>query len=151
MGAECGRPERRLVGGEEVDRPAQAVGFHQPAPLPEFRAHILTSRSGHAYANRELCGGHHLRVDTANCTDDLDEVGIWPRLQQGVLGEPPSPYLRPGERSHGPTPLVTLYVDTRAFYLLARWRCACMARLCYRSRRRSSARTYDRWHMERRG
>jgi hypothetical protein len=100
MRAERRRPERRLAGGKEMDCPAQAVGLHQSAMLPEFRAHVLTRHASHADADGEFSGGHHLRVGAAYRTDNLDEIHLGSRSQQGVPGESPRPYLRPGERSH---------------------------------------------------
>jgi hypothetical protein len=92
--------EWRLVGGNEMHCPTQAVGLHQTTPLPEFRANVFACYAGHAHADRYFSGGHHLRVDTAYFADYGDEVGLGSWLQQGVPVEPPSPHLRPGERSH---------------------------------------------------
>ena len=90
-------PQGELVGGMDVERAAQRPRLHELTPLPERVAHVGLRDPVDASRELELGGAHHLRVDAADVTDDLDEPVRGRSLVEVASREPSRANLVPGE------------------------------------------------------
>jgi hypothetical protein len=72
-GSSSRKPQRQLVRGMEVERPAQRPGLDERAIAPECVAHVVLRDSVNASRELQLGRGLNLRVDPTERADDLDE------------------------------------------------------------------------------
>ena len=96
----------------DVQCPAEGPRLRKRASLPERVAHVGLRDALHARRELQLGGPHHLGVDPADVTHDLDEIlGCSPR-EQVASRQPAHPHLlpgdsgtleRPGQRAHRPS------------------------------------------------
>jgi hypothetical protein len=57
-----------------VDGPADPVGLDQALALPQLVADLAPGDAGDPEPERQLGGGHDLRVDPADLAGDVDEL-----------------------------------------------------------------------------
>jgi ketol-acid reductoisomerase len=89
-------PQRQLVGGQQVQRPAHRPGLDQRALLPQRARHRVGREVVDPRPRRQLGAGHDLGVQPAERARDLDHRVGGRAPRQPVACEPPRGDLRPG-------------------------------------------------------
>ena len=82
----------------EVERAANRPCLHELSSLPKGVAHVLLGHPFDPRAERELGCSHHLRMDSAGCSHDVDEALGLRAVRQEMAGEPPGTNVVPGDR-----------------------------------------------------
>ena len=98
-GAPRREPKRELVGGVEVERPAERPRLDEVAPLPQRRADVRLRQTVDARGELQLGRRLHLGVNPADVPDHVDELFRRRATRQAAPREPPRPNLIPGQRN----------------------------------------------------